>query len=183
MANDVCGFSCAKLDSILDFYRDGNTVDKADQYIVTKRGQRKLRQTTAGWHFLIQLSDRSQLWKPLRDLKAEHPIEVAEFAVANRIDDEPAFKWWVRYTLQKRDRIIASVRSRVLKRTHKYGIEIPTSGELNPQSKVVHAEAIVDPSVLEVCDAKDVDKWKSNAALQFERMVSNSFNYPCLQLS
>lgn len=42
--------------------------------------------------------------------------------------------------------------------------------ELNPQSEVVHAEAIVDPSVLEVCDAKDVDKWKSNAALQFERM-------------
>ena len=62
-------------------------------------------------------------------MKAEHPIEVAEFAVANRIDDEPAFKWWVRYTLRKRDHIIASIRSRVLKKTHKYGIEIPTSIE------------------------------------------------------
>ena len=35
----------------------------------------------------------------------------------------------MRYTLRKRDRIIASVRPRVLKRTHKYGIEIPTSVE------------------------------------------------------
>ena len=33
---------------------------------------------------------------------------------------------------------------------------------------MVHSRAIVDPSVRVVVDAKDVDKWKSNPALQFE---------------
>ena len=39
----------------------------------------------------------------------------------------PAFAWWVNFTLKKRDSIIASVRSRIARTTHKYGIEIPTS--------------------------------------------------------
>merc|ERR1712038_2145463 len=41
--------------------------------------------------------------------------------------------------------------------------------ELNPKSEVLYLNAIVDPSVREVVDAKDVDKWTSNRALQFER--------------
>ena len=136
---DIYGFCCVKLDSILEFRKDGNAVDKADQYIVTKRGRRKLRLTTAGWHLLIKLSDGTERWAPLSEMKEANPIEVAEFAVSNRIADEPAFKWWVGFTLKKRDRIIASVRSRVLKRTHKYGIEIPSSidhaKELDRQNK------------------------------------------------
>jgi hypothetical protein len=34
-------------------------------------------------------------WVKLKDLKASNPIELAEYAVANRIAEEPAFKWWV----------------------------------------------------------------------------------------
>lgn len=42
--------------------------------------------------------------------------------------------------------------------------------ELNADSEVIHANAIIDPSVCELCDAKHVDKWHSNTALQFERI-------------
>jgi hypothetical protein len=42
--------------------------------------------------------------------------------------------------------------------------------ELNQKSEVVYPNAIVDPSVKELVDKKDVDVWKSNYALQFERM-------------
>ena len=42
--------------------------------------------------------------------------------------------------------------------------------ELNPESEIVHPNAIVDPSVLSLVDKKDVDNWKSNQALQFERL-------------
>ena len=35
--------------------------------------------------------------------------------------------WWVPYTLRKRDVIVSSIDSQIKKRTHKYGIEIPTS--------------------------------------------------------
>ena len=45
------------------------------------------------------------------------------------IDDKPAFKWWVPYTLRKRDIIIAAVKARVRVATHKYDIEVPRSIE------------------------------------------------------
>ena len=44
------------------------------------------------------------------------------------IDHKPAFNLWVPYVLKKRDRIISLVRkrsTRYLKRTHKFGIEVP----------------------------------------------------------
>ena len=43
------------------------------------------------------------------------------------ISDEPAFEWWVPYTLRKRDFILAAVKSRIRKKMNKYGIELPTS--------------------------------------------------------
>lgn len=42
--------------------------------------------------------------------------------------------------------------------------------ELNAKSEVVHPNAMIDPSVSSLVDKKDVDKWKSNQALQFERI-------------
>ncbi len=48
--------------------------------------------------------------------------------MTKRIDHEPAFNWWVPHLLKKRDRIISLVckqTTRYLKRTHKFGIEVP----------------------------------------------------------
>jgi len=42
--------------------------------------------------------------------------------------------------------------------------------ELNSDSVILQSDALVDPSVCDVVDKKDVDVWKSNYALQFERM-------------
>jgi glutaminyl-tRNA synthetase len=42
--------------------------------------------------------------------------------------------------------------------------------ELNPDSEIVYSNGFVDPSVRELVDASRVDPWKSNQALQFERM-------------
>lgn len=36
-------------------------------------------------------------------------IQVGECACANRIDDEPAFAWWVKHVIKKRDRIWLSI--------------------------------------------------------------------------
>eukprot|EP00957_Ditylum_brightwellii_P038291 2895356-Ditylum_brightwellii.AAC.1 len=60
-------------------------------------------------------------------MKESHPVETAEYAKARAIADKPAFRWWVPYMLCKRDVILAKVKARVRKTTHKYGIEIPTS--------------------------------------------------------
>ena len=48
----------------------------------------------------------------LADLKESNPIELAEYAIANGLEKEPAFAWWIPFTLKKRERIVAAVNSR-----------------------------------------------------------------------
>ena len=61
----------------------------------------------------------------LKDLRESSPIEVAEYAVANQIIEEPAFKWWMSHTVRKMNRIISKVKSRYWQTTHKFGIRLP----------------------------------------------------------
>ena len=77
----------------------------------------------------MQWKDGSTSWEKLKDLKASNPVEVAEYAAANRLVDEPAFKWWVPHTMQKQNRIISKVKSRYWRTTHKFGIRLPHSVE------------------------------------------------------
>jgi hypothetical protein len=123
---DSEGFSVTMLEEIVDHLKDENVaVSLKNGHVVTKRGNKKKMKTTKGWKLLVHWKDDSESWVNLRDIKALHPIEVAEYARARGIDNEPAFSWWVPYTLCKRDVFIAAVKSRVNKATHKYGIEIP----------------------------------------------------------
>jgi hypothetical protein len=65
----------------------------------------------------------------LNILKEQIPVEIAKYAVTHSIASEPAFAWWVPWTLKKRDVIIAAVNKQYWKRTHKFGIHIPHSVE------------------------------------------------------
>lgn len=56
-------------------------------------------------------------------------VELAECAVANKISEEPAFKWWVEFCLNKRNRIINKVKSKYWRTTHKYGVRLPKMTE------------------------------------------------------
>jgi hypothetical protein len=62
-------------------------------------------------------------------MKESHPVKTAEFARARSIADEPAFVWWVPYTLRKRDIILSKIKTRIRRTTHKYGIEVPNDLE------------------------------------------------------
>ena len=78
---------------------------------------------------MVHWKDGSESWINLSEMKESHPVETAEFAKAQGIDQELAFAWWVPYTLHKRDVILVADKSRVMKKTHKYEIEIPRSIE------------------------------------------------------
>ena len=60
----------------------------------------------------------------MADMKESHPVEVAEYARARGIDKEPAFELRVPHTPKKRQVILAALKRRIRKTTHKYGIEI-----------------------------------------------------------
>jgi hypothetical protein len=59
------------------------------------------------------------------ELKDLNPVELAEYAVANKIQEEPAFKWWVSTVLRKRNRIIAKLKSRYWSTSHKFDVRLP----------------------------------------------------------
>ena len=62
----------------------------------------------------------------------DRQVQTARFAVAEEINHEPAFNWWVKHVLKKRNRIIASIRkqqTRYLKRSYMVGIELPKTVE------------------------------------------------------
>jgi hypothetical protein len=74
-------------------------------------GNRVPKKTTCGWKLLCQWTDGSTSWVPLVELKDLNPVELAKYAVGNKIDQEPAlFRWWVADVLRKRNQIIAKVK-------------------------------------------------------------------------
>ena len=84
-------------------------------------------QTTVGlWHGPQDQINESVLlgtgWMDPQMVKDSNPIEVAEFAIANQLDQEPTFAWWVRDALRHKKRIISKAKSHHWKTTHKWGI-------------------------------------------------------------
>jgi hypothetical protein len=126
---DADGNEYILFDSFVDYKSNRKAVTKGNQRIVHNR-HNSLRRSTVGWHFCVQWKDGSTSWQSLKELKEAYPVAVAEYAVMQGIDDEPAFNWWVRAVLRKREHIIALVKkrsTRFLKKTHKFGVEVPRS--------------------------------------------------------
>ena len=74
---------------------------------------------------LVEWKNVSTHWITLKDLKESYPVELANDAKEQKIDDKPAFAWWVPHVMQKQKRILEKVKSKYWARTHKYGIGIP----------------------------------------------------------
>jgi hypothetical protein len=114
------------LNHIVDHKKEGNAVPNEDAFVWI-RGSKYPKKTTKGWKLCVEWKDGTTSWVPLSTLKESSPVEIAEYAVAHDLSDEPAFSWWVPFTLKKRDAIISAVNERYWKRTHKYGIQVPKS--------------------------------------------------------
>ena len=110
------------LKEITDHRRRRGAIAKKDGYTVSHNGNRHPKKTTRGWDLLVEWCDGQTAWVPLKDIKDLNLLEVAHYAVVNKIDDEPAFFWWVHTALHHQKRIIAKVQSKYWRTTHKYGI-------------------------------------------------------------
>ena len=60
-------------------------------------------------------------------MKETNTVEVAKYAVANRIDEEPAFDWWTKDVLKKRRQLIKLSKSKHIWWGYKFGIHVPTT--------------------------------------------------------
>lgn len=62
----------------------------------------------------------------MKAMKESNPVEVAKYALANRIDHLPPFSWWVHHVIKQRDWIIHKLKSsKYWMTTHKFGIRLP----------------------------------------------------------
>ena len=123
---DSDGYSLPLMDSIIDHHKDSSqAIPIEDKYITTKSRQRRFQKTMKGWKLHIKWKDKSKAWINLVDMKEAHLVETAEYARARGISNDPAFAWWVPYTLRERAVILAAVKNRIRRTTHKYGVKIP----------------------------------------------------------
>jgi Reverse transcriptase (RNA-dependent DNA polymerase) len=120
---DEHGHHHALIKEIIDHRKDGSAVHADDGMVA---GTQQRRWTTKGWSLLVEWKDGGSNWIPLKDIKESNPIEVAEYAIANKLIHEPAFAWWVPKVIKRRDRNVFKVKARkFIQRTHKFGIEVP----------------------------------------------------------
>ena len=111
-------------DAIVDHKKNDKAMTRTEQKFVDSRGKQQYKRLTKSWEVCVRWKNESTT----SDFKECYPVQTAKYAAKNDIDTEPAFKYWVPHTLKKRDSIISLVKkrqTRYLKKTHKFGIEIP----------------------------------------------------------
>ena len=80
------------LKEITDHTKDGTALTVANGFVTKRNGTRVPKTTTRGWKLLCQWKDGISAWVPLKEPQESNPIELADYAVANRLQEEPAFK-------------------------------------------------------------------------------------------
>jgi hypothetical protein len=116
--------------AIIDHRTSHDAVPQSKGIYVNSYGVTRRKITTRGWELLVEWHDGSNDWIALKDLKESYPVEeLAIYAADRNIAEEPAFAWWVPYTLRKQKRILQKVKSKYWTRTHKYGIRIPKTSK------------------------------------------------------
>jgi hypothetical protein len=106
--SDLEGQQCMVMKETCDHRKDGRAIPILDGFTTSKNGN-KCPKTTIGWQLLVEWNNGSSDWMDLKDLKESNPVEIAEHAVANKIVEEPAFKWWVANALRGRNRIMSNL--------------------------------------------------------------------------
>ena len=83
--------------------------------------------TTRLWGVMVMWKDGSIIWIHLKYIKDSKPVEVAEYAVSNHIQERSEFDWWFSKVLRLHNIIIYKVKSKYWSTTHNFGIQLPNN--------------------------------------------------------
>ena len=122
---DEYGYRYQLLRNIINHKKDASAIEKGNEFIISRKGNRTRKHTTKGWYFEVEWADGTSSWVKLKDLKQDNPIELIDYCELKGLMDEPAIAWWGHHVKRKRNQIISKVKSRSKKRSQKYGIRIP----------------------------------------------------------
>ena len=118
------------IDEIISARNDETiAVEKGEMAFTIVDGIRKPIITTKGWGIQIKWKNGSVSWHPLSIAKFSNPNEFANYPVSNKLSDEPAFKWWVKQTLRRRNKLSNKFKTKVSNKIIKFGVEVPSTVE------------------------------------------------------
>jgi hypothetical protein len=72
---------------IVDHKKDGHAIAIDNGYELVN-GHKKPKKTTTSWKLLVEFADRTLAW-----LMEGNPVELAKYAVLNKIHCKPTFNW------------------------------------------------------------------------------------------
>ena len=122
-------YSYGLIDGIVLHRSSPEAVKKEDGYY-QQGGVRKKVITTEGREIRIKWRGGSTSWLPMKVVKEANPLELAEYVVVNKINDEPAFAWWIPTVLRTRKRMISRLKTHhTIRKQTKFGIIVPSSLE------------------------------------------------------
>jgi hypothetical protein len=87
---DIDGNQWLLMEAIVDHRATDEAIRGDDGCVVVNNRKQRVK-TTKGWELCIQWKDGTTTWQRLADMKESNPLEVAEYAVAAEIDQEPVF--------------------------------------------------------------------------------------------
>ena len=100
------------LSEIIDHKKTSDAIPIKEGTCMTATGLIRRKVTTKGWEVYVQWKDGSANWVALKDMKNSFPVELADYAINNGLESEPAFAWWVPHVLKKRKLILNKVKSK-----------------------------------------------------------------------
>eukprot|EP00536_Pseudo-nitzschia_multiseries_P016838 jgi/Psemu1/48042/gm1.48042_g len=83
------------LDELIDHECDNTALTDEEATTIAKNGRKTHKPTTRGWRILASWKDGTKSWCKLSDVKESFPVQLAEYAVNNKLEKLPAFRWWV----------------------------------------------------------------------------------------
>ena len=79
-------------ETIIDHRNDGTELQEGEASIKNSSGVIRNIETTKGWECLIRWHDGSTTWNKMKDVKDSYPVQLAEYALENKLEREPAFR-------------------------------------------------------------------------------------------
>jgi hypothetical protein len=115
LQKDSEGNQYVLLDEIIDWRQTEEAVEEQNILQISHNGNLHPRRTTKGYQMCIQWKDGSTSWEHLKDIKEAYPIQAAEFAVTQGIQDLSGFRWWVPQTIKRKNRIVSNIKTELRK--------------------------------------------------------------------
>jgi hypothetical protein len=122
----------------------------------------------------IKWKDVTTRWDTLADLRESNPVEVAEYAVLNKLVSEAAFKWWVPHALRKREQIILKMKTRYQRTEQKFGIVTPKTVRealiIDKETNMTYCADAIKKEMKVILPALDISDHDKKAPVGFQEI-------------